>query len=538
MRVRWVVGTLLVAAGCRPSPLDSSPRPPTSTHVTTDAGIASGDASLPAGRDGGTATDGSPPSTSAGDGGTATDGSPPPTSAGACAPPDPSVVRLLLPQSGSVVTSNQPRFVWTGATGPYQLQVCADRACNTVLLQSVTAANEMAFAQAIPPGYWFWRVLAQPAAGSTSNWTSAWEMRVRRRFPGYAPIGNTSVPEFSDYNGDGYPDVAVVGATPLIYLGGPDGLIADRVVPNVPDASTPMSLMAPQTDVNGDGFTDLSIAAVATFPGQSGGSYAAHVQFGASTGLSSRGTYIESYQGSGYPVGLGDFNGDGYGDLAMQYRYGADMMLGCVSQIAWAGLRCDACQVQQLATGDFDGDGRSDVVFADGGRISLYMGNPDSATWSAIAGISGLSVIDLDYDGFSDLVCPTLTGATAAYQGGPDGLSPAPSTSSLSRFTFALVGDFDGDGYWDAIGASGPQTTAGVLPPIVVTYGAPGGWGAPPTRTTTVDNWVTTSTAVVVDVNADGYDDVVVQAPGGTEMDWYAGSPAGLPSTPTGIITH
>jgi hypothetical protein len=49
---------------------------------------------------------------------------------------------------------------------------------------------------------------------------------------------------------------------------------------------------------------------------------------------------------------------------------------------------------------------------------------------------------------------------------------------------------------------------------------------------------VTTSTAVVVDVNADGYDDVVVQAPGGTEMDWYAGSPAGLPSTPTGIITH
>ena len=60
-------------------------------------------------------------------------------------------------------------------------------------------------------------------------------------------------------------------------------------------------------------------------------------------------------------------------------------MLGCVSNIAWAGLRCDNCQVQQVETGDFNGDGLTDVVFADGSTISLYMGNPDGATWRTIA---------------------------------------------------------------------------------------------------------------------------------------------------------
>jgi FG-GAP-like repeat len=460
------------------------------------------------------------------------EGTMPSSGAGACARPDSATVRLLLPQSGSIVTSNRPRFAWTGAAGPYQLQVCADRACNTVLLQSVTNANEMAFAKALPPGYWFWRV--QATSGSTCGWTSAWEMRIRRRFPGYAPISNTSVAGFSDYNGDGYPDVAVISAAPLVYLGGPDGLVADRVLPNAPAGPAPMALIEPQTDVNGDGFTDVSN----TVPGPSQGGSSAHVQFGTSTGLSSLDTFIETYHASGNPVGLGDFNGDGYGDLAMQYRHGADLMLGCVSKTAWAGLHCSACQLQQLATGDFDGDGRTDIVFADGGNISLYMGNSNSATWRAIVGSSGLAVVDFNYDGFSDLVFRTPAGVAKAYEGGRDGLSPTLSTSSLPPF-FALVGDFDGDGYWDTIGESGPQTDPANPPPTAVAYGGPAGWGAPATRTTTLDPWAFYPfTAIVVDVNADGYDDVVVQHPGETEMYWYAGSPAGLAPTPTRSLVH
>ena len=71
-------------------------------------------------------------------------------------------------------------------------------------------------------------------------------MRVRHRFPGYVPMANTSVAGFSDYDGDGYPDVALLGTAPLIYLGGPDGFAADRVVPNVPNGPTTMGEIEPK----------------------------------------------------------------------------------------------------------------------------------------------------------------------------------------------------------------------------------------------------------------------------------------------------
>jgi hypothetical protein len=361
-------------------------------------------------------------------------------------------------------------------------------------------------------------------------------MRVRRRFAGYAPIGNTSVSGFSDYNGDGYPDVAVVGATPMIYLGGPDGLVADRVLPTNTTSSTPLMLIEPQIDVNGDGFTDLSSTAVATLPGHSRAGYAAHVQFGASNGLSSLDGFVGATNGLDNPLGLGDFDGDGFGDLIMQARYGADLILGCAPappKGAWAGLRCGNCQLQQVATGDFNGDGRTDFVFADSSGINLFMGNRDGATSRAIAGMSGLSVIDFNYDGYSDLVFHDPSGAPKAYQGGPDGLSSTLSASP-QRPPFALVGDFNGDGYWDTIGADSSRGSIATS----VAYGEASGWGAPRTYATTLEQSITASTAIVVDVNADGYDDVVAQQPGQTIMYWYAGSPTGLATRPTRIIGH
>jgi len=507
VRVRWVLCAALAAADCRGSALGS--------------GSQDRQVSAAAANDVAAAADSGTPAVSA-------------SNPGACLPPDSSAVRLLSPQSGASVTSSRARFRWTGGTGPYQLQVCADRACKTVLIQAASSGNEISLAQAIPPGYWFWRV--QAAAGSASHWTSSWEMRVRRRFAGYAPIGNTSVSGFSDYNGDGYPDVAVFGATPMIYSGGPDGLVADRVVPSKPNASTPMMLIEPQNDLNGDGFTDLSSTAVAAVSGDSRSGYAAHVQFGASNGLSSLDAFIAATNGIYNPTGLGDFDGDGFGDLVMQARYGADLILGCAPappKGAWAELRCGNCQLQQVATGDFNGDGRTDFVFADSGGINLYMGNRDGATWRAIAGTSGLSVIDFNYDGYSDLAFQDPSGAPKAYEGGPAGLSSTLSTSP-QPLPFALIGDFDGDGYWDTVGAgsSPPGPTATVV------YGAVSGWGAPPTRTTTIGQSTTASTATVVDVNADGYDDVVVQQPGQTIMYWYAGSSTGLATVPTRVLTH
>ena len=63
-----------------------------------------------------------------------------------------------------------------------------------------------------------------------------------------------------------------------------------------------------------------------------------------------------------------------------------------------SALGCGPCQMQQVATGDFDGDGRSDVIFADNAGINLYMGTPNTPTPIPIRGTSGLWVVDFNYD--------------------------------------------------------------------------------------------------------------------------------------------
>ena len=485
----WAVCVALAAGGCRAGTLD----------------VGSPDGYLPPGGagDGGT-TIGGP----AGEGAPADAGSPlhldgavaggsPSPATGECVAPSSTVIRLLSPQSGSTVTSSKPQFRWTGGTGPYRLQVCADRACDRVLADVFTNGTETALSQAIPPGYWFWRVRAAPDA--VPLWTSSWEMRVRRRFSGYAPVANTSVSGFSDYDGDGNPDVAAFGAAPMIYLGGPDGLSASRILQTEPNSGLGRRIMEPQVDVNGDGFTDLS-----------------HVDYG----------------------GLGDFDGDGFGELIKQSRYAAVMIRGCAPTPPNGGavLECGPCQLQQVATGDFNGDGRTDVIFADNGGIALYMGNPNEPTPIRIPGMSGLWVIDFNYDGYSDLVIKDQWPANTvrAYEGGPNGLSPALSTAAQPP-AFVMVGDFNGDGYWDTIG---PDCTND----CTVAYGGPSGWGASPTRTRHIELSIifvgpgNVPGATVVDLNADGYDDLLVSKPGGTSVSWYAGSPTGLSAGPDVIL--
>jgi hypothetical protein len=545
LRVGWALGVALLAGGCRGSALEGgSPAGQLTTGSANDAVVATDSGTGP-GTDAGSAPIGG----RAGSGASADAGSPsqPDGAPGACVPLSSTAPRPLSPQSGAIVTSARPQFRWTGGTGPYRLQVCADRACDTVQAEVTSDGTATTLPQELPAGYWFWRVqnVNGPGPSWPPEWTSVWEMRVRRRFPGYAPVANSSVSGFSDYNGDGYPDAAAFGAAPMIYLGGSDGLSAGRVWQTEPNAGLGTLFMEPQADVNGDGFTDLSSQTGIALAGHPGPNYAARIQFGAESGL----VPVEAFVNVAYdayailsisnPVGLGDFDGDGFADLIMQFRYSADLIRGCAPappNAVWSSLGCGNCQLQQVATGDFNGDGRSDFIFADGTEISLYMGNPNGAAPISIPGMSGLWVTDFNYDGYSDLVVKDEWPADTlhAYEGAPEGLSTT-STSAAQPPPFVLVGDFDGDGYWDTIGpgCNGDCPTIGS-----VSYGGPGGWGAPATRTTPMDRSIAVQvSAIVVDLNADGYDDLLVSGQGVSPIWWYAGSPTGLATVPTVTLT-
>jgi hypothetical protein len=457
----------------------------------------------------------------------------PTASATACMPPAPFGVRLLAPLSGSTVTSARPRLRWlhaAGATGATEVQVCADRGCAQVIAQFTNFGSEAAPPADLPPGYWFWR--ARTAGTPDNSWTAPWLFRVRRRFAGYAPVANTAVEPFSDVNGDGYPDVAVAG----VYLGGPDGIAADRIAP-----MGGTFYQGPGVDVNGDGFTDFASTLSLAVAGQGWPNTVALIGFGSSYGFTRRDatvtlftTYAPLWVGD--PFGVGDFDGDGFGEMVVQSRYGGYLLRGCAPgppAVPWGGLTCGNCQLQQIAPGDFNGDGRTDLIFADGSGLNVYVGNANGPTPLRFPGSSSATVIDFNYDGYSDLlvIADWGTGALQGHEGSAAGLSGAPSAAAQPH-AFQLVGDFDGDGYWDVVGslcASGCSDAN-----VVVGYTGPGGWGAPFTRTSPLDRLLNGQTTAVVDLNADGYDDLLLGGPG--DSAYYAGSPAGLASTPTKIV--
>jgi hypothetical protein len=294
-------------------------------------------------------------------------------------------------------------------------------------------------------------------------------------------------------------------------------------------------------DVDGDGFSDFGSTLTVETAGQNWPTRVALIQFGSRAGFTRDSALVNVITDYfplwvGNPVGIGDFDGDGFGEMLVTTREGALMLRGCgpgPASVPWGSLGCGNCQLQEVATGDFNGDGRSDVIYADGTGITLYPGNPDAIAPIGIRGAGGVSVLDFNYDGYSDLVLGSSSSTLIeGHEGGPAGLSPTVSPAA-QPLPFLLAGDFDGDGYWDLIG---PACASQCPSTMSVGYGGPAGWGAPFERTSPLDRSVSRAAATIVDLNADGYDDLLVDGPGDGVTAWYAGSPSGLATSPSKVI--
>lgn len=243
----------------------------------------------------------------------------------------------------------------------------------------------------------------------------------------------------ADYNGDGIADLVVGSASGAsLILGSSTGRpTAMQTIPLPPSGGKPPSISAAQAqDFNQDGKQDLALLAnngntVIFLLGNGDGTFQEPITNATPAPVSA--------------VAVGDFNGDGTLDLAgvtQSTQTTSTMMifLGVGGFYLPAGSIQVGTQVTQLAVGDFNKDGKTDILALDGG----YYG----------AGSGALELI----------------------AGNGNGTFQAPATLMQSRFLYRMaLSDLNGDGVLDVVTAG--QTDNYAFPVYVVLGKPEGGFG-------------------------------------------------------------
>ena len=164
-------------------------------------------------------------------------------------------------------------------------------------------------------------------------------------------------------------------------------------------------------------------------------------------------------------VATGDFNGDGRPDMvaATPETNGVSVFLNNGDgTFAKAMHYPTGAFPSYVAVGDFNGDGKLDVVTANGsGSVSILLGNGDGTfqpprTFSTGPIATTLAIADLNHDGKLDVV--VNTGATGnpsrlfVLLGNGDGtLQTAMSVTTPDSQSYIVIGDFNGDGNADIV---------------------------------------------------------------------------------------
>jgi hypothetical protein len=405
----------------------------------------------------------------------------------------------------------------------------------------------------------------------------------------FDPIGLDSVEPVSlatgDFNGDGRADLAVGSVDSLqqgsveVLLGNGDGTF---------QAATPLGLGSLQPsviaigDFNGDGRADLAVAGVDSSSKQ--GEVEVLLGNGDGTFETTPAIDLGSLQPSSLVIG--DFNGDGHADLAVaesgelpsgvDVQDYVDVLLGNgdgTFQVSTPiPLACFGIS-PALATGDFNGDGRADLVVggrdmalpslapADG-EIEVLLGRGDGTFQTTspvdLVGYDPISLATGDFNGDRRTDLAVFAESTSALEGrvevllgggdgtfqlktsidvgltGSAGLTPAP----------LVTGDFNGDGRTDLAVAGDDASSQGQL--VILLGNGDGTFQTPGPMYP--DGFA--STIVTGDFNGDGRTDIALASSGSTNLQnalqlllgqgdgtFQTSTPFSVNGIPAGIVT-
>ncbi|MBI5585328.1 MAG: FG-GAP repeat protein [Deltaproteobacteria bacterium] len=298
-----------------------------------------------------------------------------------------------------------------------------------------------------------------------------------------------------DFNGDGQQDLAVGvpdgkfgtsdGGVVYIIFGGPIGLrntgsqlwTQERTeTGNISGGSDAFGFSLAAGDFNKDGFSDLAIGVPNRQIFTAARAGAVYVLYGSGVGLTNLNSQVwhqgvagmaggvEEFDNFGHSLTTGDFNGDGFVDLAVgapgegvsgfilagavHIIYGSASGLSATSNQLWheelLGFPTGVSHFfgWALTAGDYNGDGKADLAIGTPGA-NLEAGGADRGAVMVLYGtVSGLSASGQQY-----------------WRQGASGING--TAKDNDRFGEALAsGDFNGDGYSDlSVGAPGDDVS-------------------------------------------------------------------------------
>jgi hypothetical protein len=154
-----------------------------------------------------------------------------------------------------------------------------------------------------------------------------------------------------------------------------------------------------------------------------------------------------------------DFDGDGRLDVVVtDFATTTPRWLRNIGggHFATAQLLPAAYGVLSIGTGDFNGDGRPDVVGRSPYAVVLWTGN-GNGTFTLAQQLQApsnaqpaIAVGDIDGDGRVDVVTTTLTGFQV-FRGTGTGLAAGPSTTAYGVLSDVAIGNLDGNGQPDLV---------------------------------------------------------------------------------------